>query len=482
MFRTRISRSLLVIALGGAIAALPVSVGMVLTPSEAIAKPGGGHGGGGGRVHGGGGGRGAGRAVHGHAPRMMRGGGAHFRAARAAPRFHVGRAAHAPRIRAVRGGHGGRIARPHVARVHVARAHALRASQQARFARGNRIGRAAQASPFIAAGRRGRLAAVAATGALPARHFVLPSTFDRRRGVARLAPGVLLYPALAWTPLYAGLFWPSPAYVEYWPYGYEPILEGAFGEGVFTGYGLAPFGPSRRRTAVLQPGPAVFDTLCRGQASLETDSTADALAEVIEPDDKQRAALDAFRQATAKAAELIRTSCPASLPAGPIGRLEVMERQTGLVLEALGIIRPALGELEGSLSDAQRARFAALTASRQRRAGDKRAATLACERQAASLTDWPVERIAEAVRPTQEQRDKLVDLWAASMKSASSLKVECPQDIPATPLARLEMMQRQLEATRNAIKAVRTALADFYNDLTVDQKARFDQMSGPARG
>ena len=149
MFRTRISRSLFVIALGAAIAALPVSGGMILTTSEAIAKPGGGHGGGGGRVHGGGGGRGAGRAVH---------------------------LGHAPRIRAVRAGHGSRIAR-----AHVARAHALRASQRAHFARGSGVGRAAQASPFIAAGRRGRLAAVAATGALPARRFVLPATTTTMR-------------------------------------------------------------------------------------------------------------------------------------------------------------------------------------------------------------------------------------------------------------------------------------------------------------
>jgi hypothetical protein len=371
----------------------------------------------------------------------------------------------------MRAARSARVARAHAARPHIASSQAFRAA------------RAARAASVIAAGRRGRLAAIAATGALPARRFVLPATFDRRRGVARLAPGVLLYPALAWTPLYAGLFWPSPAYVEYWPYGYEPILEGAFGEGIFGGYDLAPFGPPRRRTAALQQGPAIFDTLCRDQTALEANATLDALAEVIEPDEKQRAALEAFRQATAKAAELIRTSCPASLPANPIERLEVMERQTGVVLEALGIIHPALGELEASLSDTQRTRYAELTASRQqRRTNDRRAAILACERQVASLTDWPVARIEQAVKPTQAQRDKLVDLWAAAMKSASSLKAECPENVPSTPLARLEMMQKQLEATRNAIKSVRTALADFYDGLTPEQKSRFERMGGPARG
>ncbi len=454
-----ISRCLIAIALGGALAALPVSGGTMLSTGEAVAKPGGGHGGGG-RGHGGG--RGIGRAAKiGHAPRMARGGGAHFRAARAA-RIHVGRTAHAPRFHAQR---AARSARVHAIRAH--RVQALRVAQPSRFAPGRR-GRFAATSA----------AAVAATGALAGRGFALSPTFDRRRGVARLAPGILLYPALAWTPVYAGLFWPSPAYVEYWPYGYEPILEGAFGEGLFAGDDLAY--PSRRRTAAVpQRGAANFDTLCRDQASLDTDTTLAALDDILEPDEKQRAALDAFRQATAKAAELMRTSCPASLPGNPIGRLEVMERQTGIMLEALGIIRPALAELEATLSEAQKERFTARAASRQRRSPDTRAAALACERQAASLTDWPVERIAAAVRPTPEQRDKLVDLWAAAMKSASGLKGACPQEVPGTPLARLEMIERQLEATRDAVKSVRGPLADFYDGLTAEQKSRFDQMSAP---
>jgi hypothetical protein len=431
----------------------------MLSTGEAVAKPGGGHGGGG-RGHGG---RGIGRAAKiGHAPRMARGGGAHFRAARAA-RVHVGRTAHAPRFHAQR---AARSARVHAARAH--RVQALRVAQPSRFAPGRR-GRFAAASA----------AAVAATGALSARGFALSPTFDRRRGVARLAPGILLYPALAWTPVYAGLFWPSPAYVEYWPYGYEPILEGAFGEGLFAGDDLVAFPSRRRAAAVHQRGPAIFDTLCRDQASLDTDTTLAALDDILEPDEKQRAALETFRQATAKAAELMRSSCPASLSSNPIARLEVMERQTGIMLEALGIIRPALAELEATLSAAQKERFTALAASRQRRSPDARAAAAACEKQAARLTDWPVARIEAAVRPTPEQRNKLVDLWAAAMKSASGLKAECPQEIPATPLARLEMIERQLATTRDAVKGVRTALADFYDGLTAEQKGRFDQMSAP---
>jgi hypothetical protein len=358
-----------------------------------------------------------------------------------------------------------------------------RGAQQVNFARGRWAGRAAMAgggSAFLGAGQRGRIAQIPALGSIPASRFVLPPMRDARRALGWVGPGILLYPALAWTPIYWGIFWPSPSYAEYWPYGYETIFEGAFAEGIFTDYGPEPPPRRSRRAALDSSGsPATFDSLCRDEAAALPDAILAAVEQALELDDVQRAALQEFKAATAKAAELIRTSCPAALPANPIARLELMERQTGVIIEALGLIRPALGNFERSLSDEKRARFAMLTVRHEpaKRAG-KRDAAATCERQAASLTDWPIERISQAVRPTESQRDKLVDLWAASMKSANRLKAECPEQIPVTPLARLEMMEKQLDATRQAVKTVRTALSEFYEDLNADQKARFDQMSG----
>src|SRR5262249_8701543 len=60
-----------------------------------------------------------------------------------------------------------------------------------------------------------------------------------------------------------------------------------------------------------------------------------------------------------------------------------------------------------------------------------------CSEQAAGLTDFPIERIAQAVEPDDAQRATLDELRAAASEAIEVMKSACPTDLPGTPTGRL---------------------------------------------
>jgi len=101
-----------------------------------------------------------------------------------------------------------------------------------------------------------------------------------------------------------------------------------------------------------------------------------------------------------------------------------------------------------------------------------------CGSTAPGLTDWPVDDLVAAIEPTPQQRARLDDLVRASDKAAQELRAACPRTVPVTPIGRLETLEQQLAALRNAVGTVRPALEKFYASLSDDQKERFNEL-GP---
>jgi len=103
-----------------------------------------------------------------------------------------------------------------------------------------------------------------------------------------------------------------------------------------------------------------------------------------------------------------------------------------------------------------------------------------CSPQGAGLAEWRMERIEERVKPTETQRKALDDLRTASTKAAESIKAACPAEWPASASARLELMEKRMEAMLTAVKTVRPAFDAFYATLNDEQKARLNS-GGPRR-
>ncbi len=103
-----------------------------------------------------------------------------------------------------------------------------------------------------------------------------------------------------------------------------------------------------------------------------------------------------------------------------------------------------------------------------------------CGPGAAGLAAWRVAAIEEIVKPTEAQRPALDALKQASSKAADVVTAACREDYPATSPARLEAMEKRLDAMLQAVKTVRPAFDAFYAGLTDEQKRRLDEVS-PAR-
>jgi hypothetical protein len=96
-----------------------------------------------------------------------------------------------------------------------------------------------------------------------------------------------------------------------------------------------------------------------------------------------------------------------------------------------------------------------------------------CSGQTSGLTDWPIERIAQQVGPTDAQRSLLDQLKDATARAVDLLKSACPTDLPSTPTGRLAAMRQRIEPMLQAVQIVRPALDMFYQSLSDEQKERF---------
>jgi LTXXQ motif family protein len=101
-----------------------------------------------------------------------------------------------------------------------------------------------------------------------------------------------------------------------------------------------------------------------------------------------------------------------------------------------------------------------------------------CDPRGAGLAEWRLERIERLVNPNDAQRAALDSLRNASAKAAEIVAAACAREFPASATARLELMEKRLDAMQQAIKTVRPAFDAFYATLNDEQKARVN-MSGP---
>jgi hypothetical protein len=161
-----------------------------------------------------------------------------------------------------------------------------------------------------------------------------------------------------------------------------------------------------------------------------------------------------------------------------------MESRLEVMLEAVKVVHPPLDRLYQSLADEQKARFNSVMLADASRATKKEALDLArlCTTAPVRFAGLPIERIADAVHPTDSQQGLLEDLRIASAKATEQLKGYCPAYEPLTPTGRIEAMERRLAAMLEAARVVRPALANFYAGLSDEQKARFNTLGSTRLG
>jgi hypothetical protein len=94
-------------------------------------------------------------------------------------------------------------------------------------------------------------------------------------------------------------------------------------------------------------------------------------------------------------------------------------------------------------------------------------------------TNAIVGRIRNEVAPTADQMQSLQKLGGALGAAGGYLAKACPDEIPQQPVARLQLMESQIEELAMAIDIVRQPLQDFEGTLTPDQQAKLAPPAAP---
>ncbi len=262
----------------------------------------------------------------------------------------------------------------------------------------------------------------------------------------------LLYPQLALPAMFESIF--SPSYATSWPFDYQSIFLTAFAR-------------------VLQ---RQNPHLCEPQSDLANDIVG-RLSAGLTPSADQQQLLQRLGGAIGAASALLAKSCPSEIPTQPVARLQLMESQIEELAMALDMIHQPLQAFSESLSDEQRARFAAVIAAPGFSDRDN---GMGCGTTSAA-TDWSINQIDRSVRPTAPQRDAVIDVKQAFDEAATDLEAHCPTSAPPTALSRLEAIEARLDATWRAALSIQVALANFETKLSEEQKGRFDRMNFAAR-
>jgi LTXXQ motif family protein len=321
--------------------------------------------------------------------------------------------------------------------------------------------------------------------------------------------------------VFSFVFWPYAYYDPFWWYGPPFIWASIFAPGPYFGldYGYGPdyygdwygagdygyagspniyygsSGDSSYRTAVrgryaarteqanrqalAETNTAAIES-CTGLAPGVTNLPIDQIRQTVHPTTDQEAALDDLSTASSQASDIIKSSCPSSVPLTPIGRLDAAEQRLDATVKAIQVVRSPLERFYQALSDEQRQRFDAMNGS-TRGAPSAGNMVAACSQQAGSFIDLPAQRIEQVVQPTSQQQSAFDDLKKAAQKAGDQLQSSCPTAVPKSPVARVDTVETRLTAMADAIKSVRPDLQNFYASLSDEQKAKFNTIGPPPK-
>jgi LTXXQ motif family protein len=293
----------------------------------------------------------------------------------------------------------------------------------------------------------------------------------------------------AYYDLYDYAWWGGGYDPYFWDYGYGDLYAGLFGPydydalsgyaGYLPGYSGARQAYNATGTSAGSATTATIADMCGSDSRDIAGFPIEQFQTAIQPNSEQGAALDELANASQKAAEIIRNSCPKDVALTAPSRLAQMQQRVQAMRDAVNILRPALDKFYGLLSDDQKAKVTALAADRRPQRGEE-VANGTCSAAQPAATDWPGDLIERNVKPTDAQQANLRALQDATAKAADILKSSCPSADVRTPPARLAAVQTRLDSMLQAIATVQPALDSFYGSLSDEQKAAFDAI-GPER-
>src|SRR6516225_2253802 len=95
------------------------------------------------------------------------------------------------------------------------------------------------------------------------------------------------------------------------------------------------------RQALTETNTAALEG-CTGLAPGVTNLPIDQIRKTVHPTTDQEAVLDDLSAASSQASDVIKSSCPSSVPLTPIGRLDAAEQRLDATIKAIQVVRSPL--------------------------------------------------------------------------------------------------------------------------------------------
>jgi LTXXQ motif family protein len=112
---------------------------------------------------------------------------------------------------------------------------------------------------------------------------------------------------------------------------------------------------TKSSTEVLESCPSIAPDV--------TNPSIDQIRKIVHPTADQEAALHEVSAASSQAGDVIKTSCPVSVPLTPAGRLDAIEQQLNATVKAIQIVRSPLERFYQALSNEQKQQFNTISSS-----------------------------------------------------------------------------------------------------------------------
>jgi hypothetical protein len=287
--------------------------------------------------------------------------------------------------------------------------------------------------------------------------------------------GPLFWP-FAYYDIYDYAMWGEVYDAALWDYGLGDIYAG-----IFIPYDyddLVAFlprdaGPTTTGSAVPTRPKDELDPLaqtCSAAARNVVGVPVDEFEHAIKPSAAQRDALGELADASVKAAQAIKSSCPKEVALTAPSRLSNMEQRIESMLDGVVAVQPALQKFHDLLTVEQKQRLVDLAT------GRRQAASSARPNCGVGISlDFPVAEIEGVTHLSDAQRGGLERLKQAARAAADELKASCLGDhSPPAPSERLAAVKTRLDSLLQAVRMVHAPLSAFYDMLSDEQKAKFE--------
>lgn len=274
-------------------------------------------------------------------------------------------------------------------------------------------------------------------------------------------------------------FWPDLYTARYRQHGFGDIVTSLIGPLNRAGPMVSAAAPRRETTGAAGVEPAAAPA-CADIKAADENWPADRIEQTVQLGPEQHSKLYEMQVAIADAAKSVAPGCSDDATFAPVQRLSATVQRLWAVQNSGVRIRATLQAFYNSLTDEQKAKFAAPPSDSPPDANTATTEPMGRQYQACAAQAADADRFGKQIQltaaTTEGQRTSLEALNRTAADMAKLSMGACAQPVPTTPLERLDAANSGLDTLIFAATTLQMAVNDLYGQLNGEQKAKFDSL------